>query len=104
MASRPSRIMSRVCGSHSCLFFSMSVMVSASMVSTVSFVLSVARLLTLPVAVKCRCWSSSPNFFVLTCSCHILAMIFSAPNRSFSGNVLLWPWIVTLLYASTSSA
>ena len=38
MASRPSKIMSRVCGSHSCLFFSMSVLVSASMVRTVSFV------------------------------------------------------------------
>ena len=55
MASRPSKIMSRVCGPHSCLFFSMSVLVSASMVSTVSFVLSVTLLLTLPVAVKCRC-------------------------------------------------
>ena len=62
MASRPSKIMSSVCGSHSCLFFSMSVLVSASIVRTVSFVLSVTLLLTLPVAVKCRCWRSSPSF------------------------------------------
>ena len=62
----------------------------------------------LPVAVKCRCCRSSPSVtavynLLLLCSCHILAMIFSAPRSCFSGKTLLVPCMVTLLYCSRSS-